>query len=159
MIYVDVGRCTGCGECLDACPTGAIALQNQVAAIEESLCMECEVCLDACPAGAILAVETVEPVLAVAPAGVIQTRPEVAPRPLRDMVLPAVGSALLWTGRELAPRLARLALNLLDRPIQSAERKPLDPGAQRNDQGVRWATISRGRRRGHRRRQRQNNKR
>ena len=39
---------------------------------------------------------------------------------MRDVVLPVVGSFLLWTGRELIPRLVDVALGRLDQRIQSS---------------------------------------
>jgi len=45
--------CTGCGNCLEVCPPGAISLQNEVAFITEDLCEECGFCASACPVGAI----------------------------------------------------------------------------------------------------------
>ena len=56
MVFVDEDRCTGCGLCMEACPTGAISVTDGVARIEQALCRECEVCLSACPPGAISAV-------------------------------------------------------------------------------------------------------
>jgi len=52
-VWIDVQRCTGCGSCVKVCPTGAIALVNDKAHINEELCKGCEVCIDACPEGAI----------------------------------------------------------------------------------------------------------
>jgi len=42
VIYVDEERCTGCGLCVEACPTGAIRLVDGVAQVEQGLCRECE---------------------------------------------------------------------------------------------------------------------
>jgi hypothetical protein len=49
--------------------------------------------------------------------------------PIRSVVLPMLGSVLLWTGRELMPRLADLALKTLDQRILSA-----DQNTQRKNQ-------------------------
>ena len=46
-------RCNGCEACLDACPQGAISMNERTAEINESLCIHCETCVEACPEGAI----------------------------------------------------------------------------------------------------------
>jgi electron transfer flavoprotein alpha subunit/NAD-dependent dihydropyrimidine dehydrogenase PreA subunit len=45
--------CTGCGECVDACPFSAIDMVNGKAVINEA-CRACGQCIDACPVGAIV---------------------------------------------------------------------------------------------------------
>lgn len=126
MVYVNDTACNGCGACVDICPSGALIIQNHCAFIDQELCRGCELCLDACPMGAILSGEKLP-----APPEVIHM-PEIVPAPLpsqvetveqvglRDMVLPAIGSLLLWTGRELVPRLADAVLGYLDRKTQSS---------------------------------------
>jgi len=141
MITVNDIACNGCGDCTDVCPTGAIIFQNNHAFIDQDLCEGCEVCIDACPQGAILAVEKlpvrrevirIPAMTADHPASQMETNERAA---IGDMVLPAIGSMLLWTGRELAPRLANLALGYLDRWTQSSQSAPKDePGARRNSQ-------------------------
>lgn len=168
MIYVDNIRCNGCGECVGACRVGAIALLGDKAFIEDSLCDGCEKCIDVCPQGAIVYVEAIEPavstqmVLAPAPVEIAPALPQPALPSLREWALPTIGSALLWTGREIVPRLASLALDLLDRRSRSAGRalprqRPQDhepslrmvPGTGECDQGRRrrrWQRRQRHRR-------------
>ena len=158
MIYINAIDCNGCGECMDVCPTGALILQNNHAFIDQEFCQGCEICLDACPRGAILmgehhpvaseviripAVPEREPSLLTDPA---------EPIPLRELVIPAIGSVLVWTGRELVPRLADFALGVLDRRIQTANSVPNNqfPMRSRRD----FSTSTRGRRRGRRRQRR-----
>ncbi|GAB4256960.1 MAG: 4Fe-4S dicluster domain-containing protein [Thermoleophilia bacterium] len=45
--------CTQCGECAEACPSGAIARNEAKGAyvIDPELCTDCGVCVDACPEG------------------------------------------------------------------------------------------------------------
>jgi heterodisulfide reductase subunit A len=46
---VDVTRCAGCGQCVEACPYSAIALADGVAAVSEYQCKGCGTCAAACP--------------------------------------------------------------------------------------------------------------
>ena len=52
-IIVDEEKCTGCGSCVEACPSEAITIENDKAKIDLEECVECESCLDECPEGAI----------------------------------------------------------------------------------------------------------
>jgi Fe-S-cluster-containing hydrogenase component 2 len=62
MYSVDVSVCTGCGVCVDYCATGAISVDDEVAAIDQARCNSCGLCGGACPQGAIYKIEEV-PVL------------------------------------------------------------------------------------------------
>ena len=89
--------------------------------VDGALCRDCEACMAACPTEAIaLASQGQEP--STEPVRVIVPRhePEIIlaetqPAPLRARVLPVVGSALVWAGREIVPRLADYLLYSLDR--------------------------------------------
>ena len=49
---VDVEKCTGCGDCIESCPTESIKLENEKAVIDNE-CIECGACVDECPNEAI----------------------------------------------------------------------------------------------------------
>jgi len=139
LMQVDEKLCTGCGRCLEVCPTGAIRLVKGVAAIEASLCRECQACLEACPNGAILAVEEVrEPVPAPARPVTTGTRPSAG-------ILSTLGSALAFVGREVLPRVVDMLLEQ-----QEGQRTgPFPTGIPRSSvggQGRRWRWRRRGRR-------------
>jgi Fe-S-cluster-containing hydrogenase component 2 len=106
MIYVDEERCTGCGLCVEACPTGAMRLVGGVAQVEQSLCRECQACLSACPNGAVLAMQEPIPVSAPAPASG-PTRP-VAPAARPGGLRSWLDSTRAFIQREVAPRAAAL---------------------------------------------------
>lgn len=45
--------CTGCGQCLPACPQGCIRLEGGRAAIQAAHCLHCGRCADICPQKAV----------------------------------------------------------------------------------------------------------
>lgn len=50
---VDQELCTGCGVCVDMCPTGAIIIRDDAAYVDEEMCTGCGICEDECPVEAI----------------------------------------------------------------------------------------------------------
>lgn len=154
MIAIKFEVCSGCGDCIQVCPTGALLLQNGKACWQAGLCEDCGLCVDACPQNAILLQEP-QPMGAdiiripgQKSAG-LSTDSPARPLSIRDTFWPAVGSFLLWTGREILPRLADLALNYVDYRIQASE-----PGLiYEKKQSVNQIIGKRNRRRRTRRRQ------
>jgi len=53
MFQVNQEKCTGCGECVQVCPVGAISISDGKARIESNLCSQCGICVQACSVGAI----------------------------------------------------------------------------------------------------------
>ncbi|MFP4474285.1 MAG: 4Fe-4S binding protein [Desulfatibacillaceae bacterium] len=53
----DTEKCTGCGECAEACPDNAIAMVHDVAVRDPETCQGCLCCSRACPAECISTVE------------------------------------------------------------------------------------------------------
>jgi ferredoxin len=116
MIYVDGEKCAGCGVCEDVCPVEAVRVSDGVARIDQDRCNECEACLEACPNEAILMV--IEPAEEKAISLHEQPAPEVTlAEPHRTKVVPVVGAALAFLGREVAPRLAMYLVDALDRRL------------------------------------------
>ncbi|MFX1450093.1 MAG: ferredoxin family protein [Promethearchaeota archaeon] len=55
-IIVDDSKCTGCGTCVDVCPSGVFELNEATGKtnrVNEDECIECLACVDQCPEGAI----------------------------------------------------------------------------------------------------------
>jgi len=50
---VDPEKCTGCGTCVDECPTDAIKMVDDKAVVDEEECVDCGACVDVCPSEAI----------------------------------------------------------------------------------------------------------
>ena len=50
---VDKEKCTGCGECIEACPLDAIEMEGDIAKIDPDVCSDCGACVDVCPVEAI----------------------------------------------------------------------------------------------------------
>ena len=154
MIYVDGEKCAGCGVCEDVCPVEAIRVSDGVARIDQERCNGCQACVEACPNEAILMV--IEPAEEKAISLREQPAPEIAraephrpPVPLRSQVVPVVGTALAFLGREVAPRLAMYLMDALDRR-QSA------PVSSKNN--LTPSSAAKGRHKGQRRRHRRRGK-
>ncbi|MBU7033113.1 MAG: 4Fe-4S binding protein [Theionarchaea archaeon] len=45
--------CNQCGECIGACPEGALSMEESVVRINQDRCTGCYICVEACPAGAL----------------------------------------------------------------------------------------------------------
>jgi len=46
---IDISKCTGCGQCVEACPFKALSLVEEKMVRDEEKCMDCSHCLYLCP--------------------------------------------------------------------------------------------------------------
>ena len=147
MIEINMQRCNGCGECVEVCPNGAIYLVEGKATVEQTLCSDCASCVAICPTKAISLVTPAEAVVESVRAPALQPEPQAiqvktksAPASLRASLLPVVGGALAWAGREILPRLAEAILYDLDRWVTgrqtpTARQRMPDNGSSVRDRG------------------------
>jgi heterodisulfide reductase subunit A len=49
VAHVNVLRCAGCGQCVEACPYDAIQIENGVASVNVYNCKGCGTCAGTCP--------------------------------------------------------------------------------------------------------------
>jgi NAD-dependent dihydropyrimidine dehydrogenase PreA subunit len=158
MIYIDGEKCAGCGVCEDVCPVEAIRVNDGVARIDQVRCNECQACVEACPNQAILMVIEPAEEKAIslreqpAPEGAL-AEPHRPPAPLRSQVVPVVGAALAFLGREVAPRLATVLMEALDRRLSQqpnivGSTQNLTPSSKNDGKGRQKGQRRRQRRRG-----------
>ena len=169
VLVIDEARCDGCGLCLGACPQGALYLVEGKAVVDAALCTGCGSCIVACPLGTLTLRSRESPqqeAAAGAPVSVSQSQPPVirvktqpAPVPLRSKLLPAVGAALVWAGREIVPALAEVALDRLDRWVAEGSgdrvmRRSVAGSRDPSPRNTRGAGRGEGKEGGHRQRRR-----
>ena len=51
-VQIEESKCTGCGLCVEACPSDAIEIKGGKAVVNDN-CVDCGACVDECPNGAI----------------------------------------------------------------------------------------------------------
>lgn len=126
MFYIDRTACTGCGTCIDACPTGAISTDQRegVSTIDPVQCNDCLACLGVCPNDAIQRVESLDLEEEFVEGEVIAS--EVIP--VSEFRLPVrawqpghlaalAGAALTSVGSWLLPRAANALLDAVERRL------------------------------------------
>ncbi len=116
MYAVDEDGCTGCGLCLEYCPTEAIAMRGGVAEIDRDFCNSCGACSGACPQNAIYEHGEL-------PAPYLGDRSEVAGNAAPERRVAMARRPAVLTGREkaaaaaiLLPALSRVLARLAGRP-------------------------------------------
>jgi Fe-S-cluster-containing hydrogenase component 2 len=147
-ICINTEMCSGCGLCVEVCPSQAIHLMASKAVIEPELCLVCGACLEACAIGAITLVEPTAlmrsaEVQVPARAHVVQNTPKVQRRLALWM-----GSAATLIEQQIVPRLMDAFIAALDRELARSRPAP----ARMICQDVVQGSGGRGRMLRHRRR-------
>ena len=53
-VKIDEEKCTGCGACINTCPSDVFEMKNEKATVkDEDACIACRACESACPENAI----------------------------------------------------------------------------------------------------------
>lgn len=156
MMWVDLDRCSGCGECLEVCPVEAIALVGGKAAIDQETCLLCGACQAACPQEAISETRL----------SVLQTQKALQPVRAPEAPAPFVqtGGRFSWAaplvayiGREIIPLAADALIAALDRRSagnsEAVEPIRIRPARTGSDLRSR-APLSKGKKRQNRQRRR-----
>lgn len=158
MIVVEKTLCGGCAVCVDACPTEAITLISDVALVDADRCDGCGECVEVCPNQALAWIPESVLETDAEPSSLAIIRPPTEiihiettkPVPWRRTIFPVVGGALSWAGRELVPRLAPMAMDVLEGALD--RRLSRRPRHDRVRSIVTEGECGQGRKRRHRRR-------
>ncbi len=122
-VWLDKARCTGCGACVEVCPTGALILVGEKAYLDDALCRGCEACIQACPTGAL------RPVLEIEAIPTTSRVPDAAPLSVPASPRAGLLATVAALGVNLAVQAAPFILQSLGRLLP----RPRDTSAGREN--------------------------
>jgi NAD-dependent dihydropyrimidine dehydrogenase PreA subunit len=135
VVWIDAGRCTGCGACIEVCPVGAIALVDGKAQVAEETCTGCGACLKVCPEDAIHPVVEGE-LVQVEERPMAQRRPVAPPAPAVERARPlveAAGPAVAAVGVGVLMRAADALLRVVGRWLAERPEEGWTPPAPQEE--------------------------
>lgn len=53
-VKVTEAKCTGCGDCVEACPSEALKVEDGKVHVSDDDCSDCAACVDVCPESALV---------------------------------------------------------------------------------------------------------
>jgi NAD-dependent dihydropyrimidine dehydrogenase PreA subunit len=143
MMQVDLEKCAGCGECLQACPVEAIWMVAGRAVIDPETCLDCGVCVEACPEGAISEVWSV-----LEQSSSLQAVPATKPPMVSENRLAWAVPLFSYIGREIVPRLTDTVVVAIERRLSTPSEARFTSGSIETSQTSRGQRQERRRRRG-----------
>lgn len=134
MFTVDEDLCTGCGICVESCPSGAITMRGRTAEIEAGLCTSCGTCAQDCPQGAIYEYEEVPALRGNLQPAAVSYAPG-PPAPVGDWRQSLARQQKVVTAAVLLPALSKILFRLAGRPSNRAKNRTVVTG---RGGGHRW---------------------
>jgi NAD-dependent dihydropyrimidine dehydrogenase PreA subunit len=123
MMQIDVEMCTGCGDCLEACPNDAIALVEGKATIDIESCLTCGACEAACPEGAISEFKhpVKQEVVDIHPVKIQPIAPlkPAFPASMPERRISWIKPVLTYIGSQILPRLVDTLFAAVDRRLSA----------------------------------------
>lgn len=123
-MQVDLEKCNGCGDCLEACSNEAISMVEGKAVIYIDTCLGCGECALACSVGAISQVDLPVPVEPAQARPFMARHAQLIEASESRRLAPWFETVLAFVSREIAPRIADTLIAALERRFTQPARLP-----------------------------------
>ena len=129
-IRVNHAQCTGCGICIDICPSTAISLVNGIAEIDIFACTLCQKCVKDCPVGAISIVELPQ-IVDIKSMQFSENLEVIEAEPISSSAQRSIVSIMAYMGSKVIPRLIDLFFSKYEQRSRG-KLKPIDDHLHKN---------------------------